>query len=106
MNITIEITLSVNTYEQAQAIYDANESGMLETLIKDRVLYGGALTSALVGSGSTVSAAKKEEASIELRTVETKAPRVAPAPTGEQKPERTRGLMGRGRINRSGRGQQ
>ena len=110
--ITVEITLTVKDDTQAEKIFDAVSSGLAETAIKDRVLYGGAQDSNFIATQQTVSrpskpastSSKSEEASKLLRPVEVKVPKGQITVTASaRKPERSRGILGRKQINRTGR---
>lgn len=94
ITIVVEVPVTVNSPEQAQAILDAVQSGLAETAIKDRVLYGG---------GAPIRSAEKEaESEVVLTKVETKTPtKTVKATKVEQ--ERPRGIMGRKRPERVGR---
>lgn len=103
--ITLEISLTVTDEKQEAALQQAACSGLLETIIKDRVLFGG---QAPVSVPVAISSAdrtkdKAEEAAVVLQAATIREPRKQ---IEIPKPERTRnrGVFGRTQIERSGRG--
>ena len=103
--VTVELSISVRDEAQADLILEAVDSGLAETAIKDRVLYGGASPREYVGTvqaSPAVSKAKAEESSMKIRPVESKVK--SPVPVVEPvREERARGVLGRRQINRTGR---
>ena len=99
--LIVEVAITVNDDEQAAKIYAAVANGLAETAIKDRVLYG-MNTVAAAPATFAPSAAKAAEAAVQLKAVETRKPITAPEALVEKPKERTRGILGRRRVERQG----
>lgn len=100
--VRIELVVTVNTDEQAELILQSVRSGLAETAIKDRVLYGGSVSFA----GAETAFAppeKKKEPEVKLSRVETKKGKLTGETAGpEERRERSHGVIGRKRFNRTG----
>lgn len=101
--ITVEVTLTVRDDAEAEAIFEAAANGLAELAIKDRVLYGGVVNrNTAVAQPAFTSSAKADEVSQTLKPVEVKPTKAKIAVPAEVKPERSRGIMGRRQMNRTG----
>lgn len=100
--ITVEVTVTVRDNEEAEKIFDAAASGLAEVAIKDRVLYGGIAPAVVAVQPSSTSSAKAQEASKKLKPIEVKSPKGGSAVEAPPKPERSRGVMGRRQMHRTG----
>ena len=108
--ITIEITIMVNSEEQAAAIMEASVNGLAETAIKDRVLYGGlnfrepvvkqVAEPVVADNVKDVKTVKAEEEQIELNKIDTGTPTIKVVTPVKTK-ERPRSIIGRGRLGRN-----
>lgn len=100
ITLTAEVTITVNTEEEAIQIMDACNSGLAELAIKDRVLYGGKSYVGVAPSPVTDKISKEET---KLKKVETKVHGTAnPQEKVETTIERSHGILGRKRPERSG----
>lgn len=103
--MVIEVQVTVNDDTQAEKIMDAVQSGLAETAIKDRVLYGGTTVTvpAATAQPTFASEKKKSEASKALKPVAVHAPKSEVATQAAKAPkERARGVMGRNKLSRVG----
>lgn len=99
--ITVELQMTVQDEAQAEKIFEAVYSGLAETAIKDRVLFGGSAYHSAEQSTVT-SAAKAADVSKQLKPVEVHTPKKQVTLPAEEKPkERQRGILGRRQINRT-----
>lgn len=113
--ITVEVSVMVQNYEQAAKIFDAVESGYVEHLIKDKVLYGGVITETTpvkdnhteaewaVPVSSAISIEKAKEAQIELKSSLDTTDSGIRVLEEKPKTERKKGALGGRRFIRSGR---
>lgn len=98
--ITVEVTMTVRDNAEAEKIFDAAASGLAEVAIKDRVLYGGVAPVSV--QPSSTSSVKSQEALKKLTPIETKSPKSVAVEPVAPKPERSRGVMGRRQMHRTG----
>ncbi len=98
---TFELSITTNTQEEMDKIAEAIYSGLAESCIKDRVLWGGM---APVYSGrnveQNVSMTGSSAPEVELQRLETKAKSKTASPAPAKK-ERVVSVMGRGRMGRT-----
>lgn len=103
IKLILEVPVTVNTDEQAELIIDSVNSGLAETAIKDRVLFGATGYGAAAVQPTFASKAKTEEAAKTLKPVEVHTPKKSVEPPVAQPKERAQGVLGRRRLGRTGR---
>lgn len=102
--LCIELTITVNDDEQAAKIFEAVSNGMAEAAIKEKVLYGTQSSVTVPMQQTTVPVDKPREPETKLVSHTKGIPTVTAKEVTATPKERNRGVLGRGRMNRSGGG--
>ncbi len=108
LSVTFEITLQLNTREQVDKIWAAVDSGLMETVIKEGVLFGrgntvepSSATNSVSGGSNFAASAKKGDSSAILKPIGLKVPSRESPVTQKTEPEvPAKGVMGRSRLRR------